>query len=220
MRRKLVVFGARQMAEVCAHYFDRDRAYEVVAFTVDGAYIEQSRMMGRPVVPAEEVVRAYPPSSHEMFVAVSYRQMNQVRKRKYVHARALGYRLAHYVSARAYTPEGFTPGDNSFVMEGAIVQPFASIGSNSFIWTGSHVGHHSRIGDHCFVAPRAAISGNVTVRDECFIGINATLRDGITIAPRCLIGAGAVVTSDTRPDGVYAAESAAVRRAPSFRVKP
>lgn len=37
MKRKLVVFGTGQIAEVVAFYFDRDSEYEIVAFTVDSA---------------------------------------------------------------------------------------------------------------------------------------------------------------------------------------
>jgi sugar O-acyltransferase (sialic acid O-acetyltransferase NeuD family) len=218
MSRKLVVFGAKQIAEVCAFYFDRDSDYEVVAFTVDGAFLDDSTFAGRPVVAFEEIVRTHPPDSHELFIALSYQQMNQVRAAKYGAATALGYTLARYVSSKAITWPGLSLGANSFVMEANVVQPFASIGSNTILWSGNHIGHHARIGDHCFLASHIVVSGNVEIGDHCFIGVNVALRDGITISPRCLIGAGAIITRDTKPDEVYAPAATTASRAPSSRM--
>jgi sugar O-acyltransferase (sialic acid O-acetyltransferase NeuD family) len=220
MSRKLVIFGARQIAEVCAFYFDRDSDYKVVAFTVDGQFLEEDAFAGRPVVASEEISRTHPPSDHDMFIALSYRQMNQVRAAKYHAARAMGYTLAQYVSSKAITWPGLSIGDNSFVMEANVVQPFATIGSDTMLWSGSHIGHHSRIGGHCFLAPRVVVSGNVEIGDHCFIGVNVTLRDGITVSPRCLIGAGAILTQDTKPDEVYAPVATRASRVPSSRISP
>lgn len=217
--RKLVVFGARQIAEVCAFYFDHDSAYEVVAFTVDGGFLEQSSFAGRPVVPFEEIVSSHPPDSHELFIAVSYQKMNRVRAQKYDAAKAMGYTLASYVSTKAITWPTLSIGDNTFVMEANVVQPFASIGSDTLLWSGNHIGHHSRIGNHCFLASHIVVSGGVNISDHCFVGVNATLRDGIRVAERCLIGAGAIIMKDTKPDEVYAAVQAEPSRVPSSRIR-
>lgn len=220
MTRKLVVFGARQIAEVCAFYFDHDSEYEVVAFTVDGEFLQEDVFAGRPVVASEEIARTHPPDNHEMFIAVSYKQMNQFRAKKYHSAKAMGYTLARYVSSKAITWPDLSLGDNSFVMEANVVQPFASIGSNTILWSGNHIGHHSRIGDHCFLASHIVVSGNVEIGDHCFIGVNAALRDGITVSPRCLIGAGAILTRDTKADEVYAPAATTASRVPSSRISP
>jgi hypothetical protein len=99
MSRKLVVFGGKQIAEVCAFYFDHDSDYEVVAFTVDGAFLDEGTFAGRPVVASEEIATTHPPSQHDMFIAMSYQQMNRLRAEKYVAAKAMGYTLAQYVSS-------------------------------------------------------------------------------------------------------------------------
>jgi len=219
MKRKLVVFGAKQIAEVCAFYFDHDSGYDVVAFTVDGEFLDASTFSGRPVVPFEEIGSVYPPGSHDLFVAVSYQKMNRVRAEKCAAAQAMGYTLARYVSSKAITWPTLSVGENTFIMEANVVQPFATIGSNTIVWSGNHIGHHSRIGDHCFLASHIVVSGGVAIGDHCFIGVNATLRDGIRVADRCLIGAGATVLKDTRPDEVYAAAATEPSRVPSSRVR-
>lgn len=218
--RNLVIFGTRQIAEVCSFYFEHDSDYRVAAFTVDGAFVEADSFRDRPVVPFEEVARRFPPADHDLFVAISYAKMNQLRAAKCAAAKALGYQLARYVSSKAVTWPSLQVGENSFVMEANVIQPFASIGDNTILWSGNHIGHHARIGDHCFLASHIVVSGGVEIGDHCFIGVNATLRDGIKIAPRCLIGAGALITKNTMPDEVYAPAATAASAVPSSRVSP
>ena len=77
--RKLVIFGTRQIAEVCAFYFEHDSAYQVVAFTVDGAFVDAAQFRGRPIVAWEDLATEFPPDEHDMFVAVGYGKMNRIR---------------------------------------------------------------------------------------------------------------------------------------------
>lgn len=219
MTRSLVVFGTRQIAEVLGWYLEREGDFRIAAFTVDGAFLTETTFQGRPVVPFEEVARDFPPDAHEMFVALSYAKMNRIRAEKFDAAKGLGYRLASHVSPRAQVWEGLTVGENSFVMEHNVVQPFAHVGANTTLWAGNHIGHHAKIGDHCFLASHIVVSGGVTIGDHCFIGVNATLRDGINVAPRTLIGAGALLLADTQPEQVFMSEATPVSRVPSSRVR-
>jgi sugar O-acyltransferase (sialic acid O-acetyltransferase NeuD family) len=216
--KKLVVFGTRQIAEVCSFYFDHDSDYRVVAFTADSAFLKEDQFLGRPVVAFEEVTKRFPAAEHEMFVAIGYGKMNRLRAEKFTVAKGLGYQLARYASSKAFTWPGLSIGENTFVMEANVVQPFASIGADTIVWSGNHIGHHVRIGDHCFLASHIVVSGNVEIGDNCFIGVNVTLRDAIKVAPRCLIGAGALITKDTKPDQVYAPPATEPSKVPSSRV--
>jgi sugar O-acyltransferase (sialic acid O-acetyltransferase NeuD family) len=219
MSRKLVIFGTRQIAEVLGWYFTHDSDYQVVAYTVDAEYLAEGSFQGSPVVAFEEVSRAFPPDDHTMFIALSYAKMNSIRAAKYTAAKAAGYSLASHVSPRASAWSGLALGDNSFVMEHNVVQPFARIGSNTFLWAGNHIGHHAIVGDHCFLASHIVVSGAVHIGDHCFIGVNATLRDGISVAPRCLIGAGALIMADTQAEQVFVAQPTPASRVPSSRVR-
>jgi sugar O-acyltransferase (sialic acid O-acetyltransferase NeuD family) len=201
---KVVLFGNGQVASVIHQYLTHDSPHEVVAFTVDGDHIgEEREVLGLPVVPFEEVERLYPPADHQMFVSVSYREVNRLRERKYHEAKAKGYTLLTYVSSNASVWPGVPLGDNVFIMEQNVIQPFVSIGSDCIIWSGNHIGHHTTVGDHCFIASHAVIAGFVKVGDRCFFGVNATVRDGITVAPGCVVGAGALLLRDTVENGVY-----------------
>jgi sugar O-acyltransferase (sialic acid O-acetyltransferase NeuD family) len=201
--QKVVLFGSGQMAVMICFYLTHDSSFEVAAFTVDGEHIKEETLLGFPVVPFEDIERDYPPDEFVMSIPISYRGANQLRAEKYQQAKAKGYRLINYISSRAATWPGLVIGDNCFVLEGCIVQPFAEIGNNVFMGCSSLVGHHCVIGDHCFLAPGAVTLGFVQVGPYCFLGANSTIRDGITIASECLIGAGVHITRNTQEKQVY-----------------
>jgi sugar O-acyltransferase (sialic acid O-acetyltransferase NeuD family) len=217
--KPLVIFGAGDIAELAHFYFTHDSDYRVMAFTVDAEYIKQVEFCGLPVVPFHEVRKAFPPEEHELFVALSYAKLNRIRKEKYLAAKAMGYRMASYLSSKATVWPGFNLGENSFIFEDNTIQPFASIGNNVILWSGNHIGHHSRIKDHCFLASHVVVSGGVVIEEQCFIGVNATLRDHVTIGARCVIGAGALILADTEPEGVYIGAATERSRVPSSRLR-
>lgn len=219
MKQRLVIFGSGDMAELAHYYFRTDTDYEVVAFTVDAAYVEAPAFCGLPMVPFETLAQQYPPASHALFIALGYSRVNAVRKEKYLAAKALGYRMPSYVSPRATVLNEGRIGDNCFILEDNTVQPFVTIGDNVVLWSGNHIGHHSRIGDHCFVTSHVVVSGRVEVGEQCFLGVNAALRDHIKVGARCVIGAGTLLLADAEPEGVYIGEASERSRVPSSRLR-
>jgi len=215
----VVVFGTGDFAQVACEYLRHDSAHEVVAFTVHERYVERQELLGLPVVPFEQMGDRHPPSACAMFVAIGFSGMNKTRRAMYDECKAKGYELISYVSSKAIHLGEPELGDNCFVFEANVIQPFVRIGSNVIIWSGNHIGHHSRIGDHCFIASHAVISGNVTIGEETFVGVNATFRDGVTVAPRCLIGADALIMKDTEEGGVYSVRGTEPRPTKSWDLK-
>ena len=207
------------MGQLAAYLFSAHTGYDVVGFCVDEDYATVASFMDLPVVAFGRAMEAFPPDSHDMFVAVGYRNLNKIREEKYHAARAAGYRLATYVSPQATVFDNVELGDNCFVFENNVLQPFVKIGCDTVLWSGNHVGHHSVIGDHCFIASHAVISGRVHVGRSCFIGVNATLRDHITVGDRCIIGAGALLLADAAPEGVYMGDATPRSAIPSTRLK-
>ena len=217
--KPLVIFGAREIAELAHFYFTRDARRAVAAFAVDAEYLKETTFCGLPVSAMQEVQRAFPPQTHDFFVAVSYAGINALRAQKCAEARAKGYRLAAYLSTRATVWPGFEAPDNCFILEDNTLQPFATVGENVTLWSGNHIGHHASIGDHCFVTSHVVVSGGVTVGECCFLGVNATLRDRIVVGERCVVGAGALLLADAAPEGVYAGEATERARVPSTRLR-
>jgi sugar O-acyltransferase (sialic acid O-acetyltransferase NeuD family) len=215
----VVLFGVGDFAQVACEYLRNDSEHDVVAFTVHERYIESRELLGLPVVPYESLPDTHPPRAVSMFVAVGFSGVNRTRRAIYEECKQSGYDLISYVSSQAFRLGELELGDNCFVFEANVLQPFVRLGSDVILWSGNHVGHHARIGDHCFIASHAVISGNVTIGEETFVGVNATFRDGVTVAPRCVIGAGALIMKDTEEGGVYSMPGSEARSVKSWELK-
>jgi sugar O-acyltransferase (sialic acid O-acetyltransferase NeuD family) len=219
VKTPLVIFGSGEIAQLAHFYFSSDSKYEVVAFTVDAAYLTETIFCGLPVIAFEEVTRQYAPEQYELFIALSYSKLNAVRKEKYLAAKALGYRLASFISPRATVLNDGRIGENCFIFEDNTIQPFVTVGNNVTLWSGNHIGHHSTIKDHCFIASHVVVSGGVEIGEQCFIGVNATLRDHIKIGEKCVIGAGVLLLADAEPEGVYIGAATERSKVPSTRLR-
>lgn len=193
--KKLIIYGTGPIAEVAEFYFRTDSDYEITAFTNAKDFIEEDTFFGKPLVPFESLEQTYPPSDFDIFIALGYNKTNQIRQQRYLEAKEKGYTCATYISSRA-TYYGTPVGDNCFIFEDNVIQPFVTIGNNVTLWSGNHIGHHSTIKDHCFIASHVVISGSCVINENCFIGVNATLRDNITLGRFVLVGAGAIVMKD------------------------
>lgn len=199
---KLVIVGTSAFAQIAFEYFTADSDYEVVAFSVERPYLDRCEMFEKPVVVFEDIDRRFPTESHEIFVAVTYGQLNRVRTRLAQEAKGKGYRLASYVSSRAFLWRNVIVGEHCFIFEDNTVQPFVRIGNNVVLWSGNHIGHHSVIGDNCFISSHVVISGFVEIGANCFAGVNATIANNVRIGADCVLGAGCCITRDIERDSV------------------
>jgi sugar O-acyltransferase (sialic acid O-acetyltransferase NeuD family) len=218
-KRQIIVFGTGEIAELADFYFIHDSEFEVVGFTVDGAFMKHSEFRGRPVVPFEQIAQKFPPEHYGFFAAVSYTKLNVIRAEKVAAARAMGYRIVSYSSSRATTFSGFKLKENCFILEDNTIQPFASIGENVTLWSGNHIGHHSIIENDVFLASQIVVSGGVRIGQGSFVGVNVTIRDHVTIGKKCVLGAGALVLEDQPDFSVVAPRGTERSPVPSTRLR-
>jgi len=202
---KLIIFGKGSVAQIAKNYFNDDSDFDVVAFTLDSDYIESETYEGLPMVSFQRVQEVFPPDQYQMFIALSYTQMNKLRQNKYNEAKKKGYILASYISSKCTYLSKHECGDNCFIFEDNTIQPYVEIGNNVILWSGNHIGHHSIIKDHNFVSSHVVISGHCTIESNCFLGVNATLGHNVKVARGTLLGAGVVLSKDTEENGVYVA---------------
>ena len=167
--KPVILYGKGLVASLAHYYLTHDSPREVAAFTVDPGYTTDTEMLGLPVVASDQVQTLYPPEDFDMFVTVGYARMNKFREEKYHEARAMGYQLINYVSTKATVWPDLQIGDNCFIMENNVIQPFATLGSDIIMWGGSHIGHNSVIGDHCFLSSHTVVSGYVTIGPELLL---------------------------------------------------
>ncbi len=216
--RKLIIVGDSAFAEIAHEYFDVDSDYEVVAFSVERSFLKCEKKRGLPVVPFEELETRFDPATHEVYVAATYTQLNRLRTRLAATAKSKGYRLASYVSSRAFVWRNVELGEHCFIFEDNTIQPFVKIGNNVVLWSGNHVGHHSVVHDNCFIASHAVISGFCDIGRNTFIGVNATLSNNVTIGENNWIGIGVTIVRDTGSDQLFKGEHSEPAKisAPSF----
>lgn len=202
MKKKLVIFGYTEFAEIAYEYFTHDSDYTVVGFCVHANYITKTELFGLPVVPFEKVEAIFPPSEHSFFAASVYTKLNRLRTTVMEQAKGKGYQLASYISSRAFVWKNVKLGEHVFIFEDNTVQPFVEIGSNVVLWSGNHIGHHSKVGDNCFISSHVVISGGVTIGKNCFFGVNSTVNNAISIGDDCVLASAALVVKNI-PDNSF-----------------
>lgn len=216
-KRPLVIIGDSAFAEVAYEYFSHDSGFQPVAFAVEAAYLKRDRLLDMPVVALERLPEHYPPDSHDIFVAVTYGQLNRLRRRLLDTVKAKGYRPASYVSSRAFVWHNVRLGEHCFIMENNVVQPFVSVGDNVVMWSGNHIGHHSAIGDNVFIASHAVVSGYCHVGDNSFLGVNCTLANNVRVAADNWLGPDVTIMADTKPGELYPAVAAEPSKVSALR---
>jgi sugar O-acyltransferase (sialic acid O-acetyltransferase NeuD family) len=203
MSKKIIIIGMGETAELAYEYFTYDSDYEVKGFAVEKEYIQNNVFRGLPVVSTEDLVVEYPPSLFKAFVAISSGKLNRNRRNMYLKIKSCGYSLVSYISSKAFVWRNVEIGENCFVLENNVLQPFTQIGNNVTLWSGNHVGHRSVIGDHCFVSSHCVISGFCSIGESSFLGVNCTLEDHVVIGPDNFIGAGAIIQKNTDEKSFY-----------------
>jgi sugar O-acyltransferase (sialic acid O-acetyltransferase NeuD family) len=197
----IVVFGAGQIAEVAKVYIDAHSDDRIVGFTVDAQYAKTDRFHDLPLVPWERLEEFFPPDQVELLGPLSYRRLNEFRRARYLEGKQRNYRFTSFIhpSSHIYTTE---IGENCFILEANVIQPFAKIGDDVMLWSGNHIGHHSSIGDHCFLAGQVGIAGATRIGESCFLGGKVGVTQGLTIGDNCLLSFGVIVTKDLAPGSV------------------
>ncbi len=204
---KIIIFGNQSSARDFYFCLKSDPNYQVTAFTVDKEYIESDTLFQLPVLPFEEIEKAFPPNEYKMFIAVGYVQNNKIRKDRYYRAKEMGYELISYASPNSIIHPGAIEGDNCFIGHYVVISSGARIGNNVFIGNSSTIGHDVIIGDHCFFSNAVSIAGSVAIDSCCYLGTSATVRNKVTIGKECVIGAGAILLENARDKSVYIGES-------------
>lgn len=195
-KKKLIIFGIGEAADVLFFFFKQHSEYIPVAFTIDRDYILSDTYNDLPVVAFENVETIYDPQTHVMFIALGYRRLNEFRAIKLASAKEKGYGIISFIHPEAGIPSDFTLGENCFIMNNVHIHPHVTIGDNVFIWSGAILCHHSYVGNHCWFTSGVNIAGNVNIGSNCVFAINATVTNNVTIGNRCFLGANSLVNKD------------------------
>lgn len=216
--KKLVIIGAGETAEIACEYFTVDSEYEVMGFAVDRQFITAESIAGHPVIPLDEVELKFPPADYWAFAAASSTKLNRVRAHLYFEIKNKKYRIASYVSSKAFIWRNAQIGENCFIFEDNTIQPFVKIGNNVVLWSGNHIGHNSSIQNHCFLSSHVVVSGFCDVGEYSFIGVNSTIINNINLGKDCFIGAGALIQKDVAPGSILQESGTKISKVSSLRL--
>jgi len=209
-KKPLIIFGIGKISQAVSYYFNRDSDYKITAYVVDDIFAENSEFMGVPVVKLSDIKERYKSEEHTVFIAVGYQGMNSLRANKYQHFKDLGYSFASYKSP--YTFGDYVIGENTIIMDGAIIQPLASFGNNVFVWGGAMVGHHAKIENDCWLTGGCLIGGSVNLGRGTFIGMGAVVGQEVKTGIECMLGAGSLTIRSIGDKAVVIKEQTEIHR--------
>ncbi|MCW3076612.1 MAG: putative transferase [Bacteroidetes bacterium] len=195
--KKLVIFGAGETADIAYEYFTHDSNYEIVGFTVEAHYLKDTELHGLPVISFDEMETKFPPSTVEVFVAISYTKLNRIRARCYNMVKKKNYRCATYISSRAFVWHNAQIGENCMIFENNVIQHKVQIGNGVILWSGNHIGHQTRIEDFVYISSHVVISGFCTIGSFSFLGVNSTFNDNISLGKDNIVGSGALIVKNS-----------------------
>ncbi len=202
--KKLIIFGAGHLGHLAYEYFAYDSEYEIVCFTTESKYIgDENTFCGLPIVPFENIEQLYSPEEYYMYIALGWYKLNRNRIKFYNAAKEKGYRLASYISSRAFMWHNVEIGDNCMIMEGCILHPFSKIGNNVTLWSSCCIQHYSCVKDNCSLVSRCVVAGDSEIGENSFLGVNSSVGDNVIVAPDNFIAMGTVVRKSTMENSVY-----------------
>lgn len=207
IKKPLVIIGLGKFAEIAMAYFNRYSQYEVACFASDKEFITNKKFYNLEVHDKDSLDSIFAKDEITLFVAIGYSKMNKIRQRVYGEFKELNYSFATFIHPSVEVWSNSKVGENCFIFENNILQPFTFIGDNTVIWSGNHIGHHASIGKNCFISSHVVVSGSCEIGDNCFLGVNSTIYDGVTVASENFIGPGSLIASNTKPKNVYISQT-------------
>lgn len=198
MIKNLVIYGVGRLAEYASYVFEHDSEFTFKGYCLEKEYHQRDAEEHRGIKVFEEIENLLLQEDYYLFIAVGN---NLIRERIYRNATKKGIKMATYISSRSSTWKDLEIGDNCFIGEGSVIQPYAKIGVNTVLF-GARLGHHTTIGDHVLLSG-PTIGGNVRIGDYTFIGLNAVILQNLVIGPKNIIGMGVAIKASTGEGEVY-----------------
>lgn len=194
MKRKLVIVGLGKIADVVVPVFSAVDEFEIVAYACESNYIDRETFHGRPVISLDALLQHYGPAEHEVFVAIGYHGLNQVRERIFLSLRQQGYRFARCIHPQACYDPAQLLGENIYLGAGVSIEAAAVVEEGAFLWSNVVVGHHAIVAAHAWLAAGVVVGGGSRIGRRCFLGLGAVVGNEVDVADGCLLGANTLTT--------------------------
>lgn len=204
--KKVIIIGAGETATLAYEYFTYDSDYEVVAFSVNKVYRSVDTFLNLPVVDFENLENQFNMEDYFVFVALAGEKLNRNRTKLYQECKKKGFKIASYISSKAFVWHNVQIGENCFILENNVLQPFTVVGNNVTMWSGNHLGHRSIIKDNCFITSHVVISGFCEIGENTYIGVNSCIADNVKIGCDNYIAMGSSINKNTKSNSMFSSD--------------
>jgi sugar O-acyltransferase (sialic acid O-acetyltransferase NeuD family) len=204
MKKKAVIFGINDFAEILLYQLrkDRNNQPEICGFTVNREYVPvQPVFCGLPVIAFEDLPLKFPITEFGVFVCIGYKRMNEGRRTIFEILNNLNYSILSFIHPSAQI-DAEQIGKGTIIMQNTVIGEYCTMGDGNIFYPGSMLSHHSSIGNYNFFAVNACVAGHVSIGNSCFLGANSTVKNGVALADKTLVGANAYVVKDTEHESV------------------
>ncbi len=99
---KIIIFGMSNHSHMIRELIEKEKAAEVVAYTLNSKYINNStQYKGYPIVPFEQIENYFPNNQYKILNTIGYTKMNELRNEKNKECLEKGYELYNFISKNA-----------------------------------------------------------------------------------------------------------------------
>ena len=188
--KQIVIYGINQQAQALCKMLAIEGQAEVKAFSVDGDYFKEDKLLGRPVITTDHLAGLYPPDKFEIALSFGYKNMVHNREEKFLLCKRLGYSLYTFISRNAavYSDE---IGEGCIIYPGTVISPNVVIGKGCFFEIGCVIAHNTKVGDFNFFGPGVHFCGNIHTGKHCFFGSASEVINNTEIGDDVFVAAGA-----------------------------
>lgn len=198
--KKTIIVGTGSFAELMCAYIREFTDWEIEAFSADRVYAEREpEFSSLPVIPFDELPSRFTPEEYELFLAVGYSMMNDIRKRFFLKGKEMGYHIASFIHPSAVIFPNVSIGEGNIILERFVAEPNCTIGDGNLIWLSATLAHDSTIGSFNTLSVDMKTAGFVKIGSNCFLGVGSVITDHVTVADYTLLGAGAFLKKDSKP---------------------
>ena len=94
--QKIIITGNTDYARLVREYVDDLEDFHCEGFSVDGAYIKESKIDGLPVIAFEDIQKFFPADSVKLILAIGYQKLGKTRRDIYTRYSDLGYEFTNF----------------------------------------------------------------------------------------------------------------------------
>lgn len=211
-KKNVIILGTGTAAAVAAQMFDEGTSHTVAGFAVDESYKTSDIHLSKPLYSLEYVLKSFSAQQYEIFIAIGYRNLNDIRKEKCEIVWRHGFNSPSLIHPNVHLPLDFVYGQNCLIMSGACIHPCVEIGDNNFIWGGATLSHHVRVESDCWFTAGSTVAGNTQIGSGNFLGASSIIINDLTIGDNCFVGAGALVSKSLGSQSVVLREGDPLHR--------